>query len=60
MSKIKNKITSKSNNASPMNPMFLGMSLLLPLGSLIPLAVLAFNYYKQKNVKDDIDYSDGQ
>jgi|FreactcultureFD7_1027221.scaffolds.fasta_scaffold02249_4 hypothetical protein len=43
-----------------MNPVFFGMSLLFPLGSLIPLAMLAFKYYKHKHKNDDIDYSDGQ
>jgi len=46
----------KKINKKALYPMVIGMSILLPLGSLIPLSIMAWNYYRSRKA-DDVDYS---
>jgi len=45
-------------STSVFNPVVLGASIILPLGSLIPLSILAWRYFKSSKGNDDIDYSE--
>jgi len=46
----------KKINKNTLYPMLLGMSIILPLGSLIPLSIVAWKYYRSRK-SDDVDYS---